>query len=43
MDLTGIINALLSQGVTDRFEGAYVHGNIADKLATQVYIVVRVL
>ena len=40
--LTGIINAFLSQGANLEHAallGAYVHGNIADKLATQVYIV----
>jgi NAD(P)H-hydrate epimerase len=40
--LTGIINAFLSQGVNlenSALLGAYVHGSIADKLATEVYIV----
>ncbi|WP_297417732.1 NAD(P)H-hydrate dehydratase [Clostridium sp.] len=40
--LTGIINAFLSQGVNledAALLGAYVHGNIADKLSKQVYIV----
>jgi hydroxyethylthiazole kinase-like uncharacterized protein yjeF len=40
--LTGIINAFLSQGINLEHAallGAYVHGNIADKLASQVYIV----
>lgn len=40
--LTGIINAFLSQGVNleqAALLGAYVHGNIADKLGEQVYIV----
>ena len=40
--LTGIINAFLSQGVNleqAALLGAYVHGNIADKLGKQAYIV----
>ena len=40
--LTGIINAFLSQGVDlekAAILGAYVHGNIADRLGSQVYIV----
>jgi len=40
--LTGIINAFLSQGNSleqAALLGAYVHGNIADKLGTQLYIV----
>ena len=40
--LTGIINAFLLQGVKLEHAailGAYVHGNIADKLATQFYII----
>lgn len=40
--LTGIINAFLSQGINleqAALLGAYVHGNIADKLGGQVYIV----
>ncbi len=40
--LTGIINAFLSQGAKleqAALLGAYVHGNIADRLATYVYIV----
>lgn len=40
--LTGIINAFLSQGVNleeAALLGAYIHGNIADKLGEEVYIV----
>jgi len=40
--LTGIINAFVSQGFNlenATLLGAYVHGNIADKLATQFYII----
>ena len=40
--LTGIINAFLSQGVDleqAALLGAYVHGNIADRLGKQAYIV----
>ena len=40
--LTRIINAFLSQGVKLEQAAilcAYIHGNIADKLASQVYIV----
>ena len=40
--LTGIINAFLSQGVDlekATLLGAYIHGNIADKLGKQAYIV----
>jgi len=40
--LTGIINAFLSQGVSlnqAALLGAYIHGDIADKLSKQVYIV----
>ena len=40
--LTGIINAFLSQGVElekAAILGAYIHGNIADKLGNKVYIV----
>lgn len=40
--LTGIINAFLSQGVKleqAALAGAYIHGKIADRLGTQVYIV----
>ena len=40
--LTGIINAFLSQGINlvqAALLGAYVHGNIADKLANQAYII----
>lgn len=40
--LTGIINAFLSQGVKleqAALVGAYIHGKIADRLGTQVYIV----
>lgn len=40
--LTGIINAFISQGFSLEHAallGAYVHGNIADKLGKQVYIV----
>jgi hydroxyethylthiazole kinase-like uncharacterized protein yjeF len=40
--LTGIINAFLSQGVEleqAALAGAYIHGKIADRLGTQVYIV----
>lgn len=40
--LTGIINAFLSQGANleqAALVGAYIHGKIADRLGTQVYIV----
>jgi ADP-dependent NAD(P)H-hydrate dehydratase / NAD(P)H-hydrate epimerase len=40
--LTGIINAFLSQGINLEqavLLGAYIHGNIADRLGKQVYIV----
>lgn len=40
--LTGIINAFLSQGINleqAALVGAYIHGKIADRLGTQVYIV----
>ncbi|OOM81191.1 NAD(P)H-hydrate dehydratase [Clostridium sp. BL-8] len=40
--LTGIINAFLSQGVNleqSVLLGAYIHGNIADRLGKEVYIV----
>lgn len=40
--LTGIINAFLSQGINLEqavLLGAYIHGNIADRLGKQVYII----